>query len=939
MKQTLFYCFAIFFLFSCQNTNQELVEKTNVDLTQFVNPFIGTGGHGHTYPGATVPFGMVQLSPDTRLEGWDGCSGYHYTDSIVYGFSHTHLSGTGVSDYGDILLMPTTGNIIFNNGYDGKEGYSSPFLKEKETAEPGYYAMQLEKYNIQVELTATERVGVHRYTFPTSEMANVILDLDHRDMFLDTGFKVENDHTISGFRISDAWAREQHVYFYAQFSRPFTTVKEDTLNGQRNYALNFEPHDEPLVVKVGISPVDIEGARKNLEGEVKDFDFDEVRSQAKEKWNDQLNKIVVSHTDTNHMVNFYSALYHTSIVPNVFMDVDGRYRGMDMQIGQTDAYDRYTVFSLWDTYRATHPLYTIIEQERTNDFINTFLAQYEEGGKLPMWELACNYTYCMIGYHAVPVIADAYVKGITGYDADKALEAMVAAADADDRGKPYYRELGYLPAEKEHESVSKTLEYAYDDWTIAQMAKAMKQDEVYTDFIGRAQSYKNVMDPETKLMRGKNNNRWWFPFTPEEVNFNYTEANAWQYSFMVPQDISGMADLYGGRAVLEQKLDEMFSLSTETYGRDLKDISGLIGQYAHGNEPSHHMAYLYNYLGKPWKTQEKVNQILTSLYFNAPEGLSGNEDCGQMSAWYVLSSMGIYPMAPGNKDYCLTSPLFDEANVYLENGKSFKVKASNRSDKNIYIQSVRLNGKVYTKSYITHDALMKGGELEFVLGPQPNESWGIGKENEPVTQIDENLIMPVPGLVKGNRSFYVKDTVVMNNIMENAKIFFTTDGSDIAITEEGEMEGTTQLYDGPIEIDNSLSIKAVAWNKELGASRQIEATFLKLPQNRSINIKDAYASYYAAGGDNALIDYILGEPDFRTGEWQGYYGVDLDAVVDLGSPTALSSIKISFIQDVNSWIFMPTKVVFETSKDGRIFTKLDEIITQTDPKEWDSIVE
>jgi len=936
--QILIYAIFLTTLYPCQNSSNLPPSKPQ-HFAQYVNPFIGTGGHGHTYPGATVPFGMVQLSPDTRLEGWDGCSGYHNTDSVVYGFSHTHLSGTGIPDYGDILMMPTTGPIHFNNGADGQAGYSSHFSKTKERAEAGFYQVHLDDYNIDVELTATERVGFHRYRYPAGQTANLIVDMDHRDKWLEADLQMVGQQEVAGYRVSDAWARQQHVYFVARFSRPIQEMTIDTSGSQRNYALKFAPSEEPLLIKVGISPVDIEGARKNLDAEVPDWDFEAVKKRAHDKWNEQLSKINIQTSDETAKIIFYTALYHTTIVPNLFMDVDGRYRGMDMNIHEADDFTRYTVFSLWDTYRATHPLYTIIERERTNDFIRTFLKQYQEGGKLPMWELACNYTYCMIGYHAVPVIADAYIKGIRDFDAELALEAMFSAAEDDGLGKEFYREYGYIPAEKEHESVSKTLEYAYDDWTIAQMAKAMGRDDIYQTFIQRAQYYKNLFDPVSGMMRGKSNHRWWQPFYPEEVNFNYTEANSWQYSFYVPQDVEGLARLHGGLEPLEKKLDELFTVSSETYGRDLKDISGLIGQYAHGNEPSHHMAFLYNYLDKPWKSQQLVRRILREQYQNAPDGLAGNEDCGQMSAWYILSALGLYSVAPGSDQYAIVAPLVERADIPLENGKLFQIKVNNQSVENVYIQSVRLNGKNYSKSYLLHNDIMNGGLLEFDLGPEPNKNWGVGPENRPRSLIEESPVFPVPGIIKGRRSFTIQDTVALNHPLTGARIGYTLDGSLPQFDDQGRVTGNTIIYDEEFIIDTTTQLKAVAWHAELGLSEVIETEFIEIPGNRTIGLKYPYASYYAAGGDLALIDFIRGADDFRTSEWQGYHGVDLAATIDLGEILEIKNLGITFLQDQRSWIFMPTEVTFEISEDGKNFEMIDKMKPETPPRKEGAIVE
>ncbi len=724
-RLTLFFI-AILLLFSCQNSSLVSEAQKDQPLINFVNPFIGTGGHGHTYPGATLPYGMMQLSPDTRLEGWDGCSGYHYSDSYIYGFSHTHLSGTGISDYGDVLLMPTN-KFQFNNGANGKEGYRAHFNHENEVAEPGYYKVHLDSTNIDVELTVSNRSGIHKYQFPTSENQFVILDLVHRDKVLDAKIDKISNTEIVGYRHSEAWAKDQRLFFAIKTSHPFNDMLQSPpktgMHGARRSSLKFiNPNNEPVIIKVGISAVDIEGAKQNMLAEIGNKDFETVKEEAQNYWESQLKKIVIESNDVDKKTNFYSALYHTMLAPQRYQDVDGRYRGMDLEIHNAE-FDYYSVFSLWDTYRAAHPLYTIIEQERTNDFINTFLVKYDEGGVMPIWDLAGNYTDCMIGYHAVPVIADAYLKGIRGYDTEKAFEAMKHSATRDKFGLEAYKKYGFIPVDEESESVSKTLEYAYDDWTIAQMAKDMGKTEDYKTYIQRAQYYKNVYDPETKFMRGRFRNTWFAPFDPYEVNFNYTEANAWQYSFYVPQDISGFIGLLGGKDQLEKQLDKLFSAKTETSGRNQSDITGLVGQYAHGNEPSHHMAYLYNFVNKPHKTQEKVHQILTELYNNDPDGVSGNEDCGQMSAWYILSSMGFYSVTPGSNEYIIGTPLFDRATINLENGKQFTIVANNLSDTNIYIEQVKLNGKDLDVTYLKHEDIISGGTLEFTMTDNP-AVWG-----------------------------------------------------------------------------------------------------------------------------------------------------------------------------------------------------------------------
>lgn len=918
MLNRILALFAFCAFLSCKKEQETItIAKADQPLTHYVNTFIGTGGHGHTYPGATMPFGMMQLSPDTRLDGWDGCSGYHYDDNYIYGFSHTHLSGTGILDYGDILLMPTT-SVNFNNGADGKPGYRAPFSHDNEKASPGYYEVHLDSTNIDVALTVTQRAGMHKYAFAKAENQHIILDIEHRDILLDGSINILSDTEISGHRFSESWAKEQKLFYYIKFSKPI--AKDGTLvYGSRLHidqkvtkgpntkaAFKFDnPNNEPIYVSVGISAVDEAGAKKNLETEIGSKTFDQLKQEAQETWEKQLSKIVIEDEHLDNKTNFYSALYHTMIAPNIYQDVDGRYRGIDQKIHQTTDFDYYTVFSLWDTYRAAHPLYTIIEEERTNDFINTFLAKYDEGGILPMWDLSANYTGCMIGYHGVPVIADAYMKGIRDYDSDKALEAMLHSATRDHLGLEAYKEFGYIPVEEESESVSKTLEYAYDDWTIAQMAKSKGDMATYNTFIERAQYYKNTFDPSSKFMRGRVRNTWFSPFDPFEVNFNYTEANAWQYSFYVPQDITGFTNLIGGKETLETQLDKLFTAESQTSGRDQADITGLIGQYAHGNEPSHHMAYLYNFINKPHKTQEKVREILTTLYTNEPDGVSGNEDCGQMSAWYVLSSMGFYSVTPGNNQYIIGAPLFDKATINLENGSTFTVQANNLSDQNIYIASATLNGEVYPYSYINHDHIAKGGSLVFEMTNTPS-TWATDNAHIPTTEINEELIVPVPFIAKGDIAFKKQTDIVLGTGDSNTTIFYSTTGEDF------------QKYTETITITEPTTLYTYS-EKERQKSVTIKTEFYKIDENLSIQLDAEYANAYNAGGNDALIDGIRGTANFRTGTWQGYHDRDVIATVDLGKNQDITSIETNFLEDQGSWIFFPTEVQLLVSSDGKNF--------------------
>ncbi|HEX5964597.1 MAG TPA: GH92 family glycosyl hydrolase, partial [Pyrinomonadaceae bacterium] len=723
------------------------------DLTRYVNPFVGTGGHGHTFPGAIVPFGMVQLSPDTRLTGWDGCSGYHYSDSVVYGFSHTHLSGTGISDYGDILLMPTIGLV--------EKDYTSRFSHKNEKATAGYYSVRLDKFGILAELTATARAGMHRYTFPMTDAAMIVLDLAHRDKVLDSDLKVTNRQTVIGWRRSQAWAKDQIVYFAIQFSQPFTLHEYQDLRATFRFDA---PDGKPVLVRVGISAVSTDGALRNLRAELNHWDFDKVKADAAAVWNRELGKITVTGGSDAQLTNFYTSLYHAMTAPNVFMDVDGQYRGRDFKIHKATDFTNYTVFSLWDTFRAAHPLYTLIDTKRTRDFIKTFLVQYEQGGRLPVWELAANETDTMIGYHAVSVIADAAAKGIDGFDLKKAFEAMKHSGELRHYGLGAYNDNGFISTDDERESVSKVLEYAYDDWCIAQVARMVGSRDDYWHYMRRAQRYTNVFDRQTGFMRPRTNGGWTEPFDPREVTFHFTEANSWQYTFFVPQDVNGLIDRMGGEEKFARKLDQMFEAESRTTGREQADITGLIGQYAHGNEPSHHIAYLYNYAGKPWKTQFRVRQIMDQFYKPTPDGLIGNEDCGQMSAWYVLSAAGFYPVTPGSTTYAIGTPLFPEVEFNFENGKSFTVRARNVSARNIYIQSAKLNGRPYRKSYLDHADLLAGGELNFEMGSKPNVRWGTGQGNEPVSRIKASdivgsVIEPVPVIKSAGQTFKDRLTI------------------------------------------------------------------------------------------------------------------------------------------------------------------------------------
>lgn len=905
-----------------------------------VNPFIGTGGHGHTYPGATLPFGMVQLSPDTRLKGWDGCSGYHYSDSAIYGFSHTHLNGTGIEDYCDILLQPTTGAYQWKN-----EAYKSSFSHRKEKAYAGYYGVTLDKYHIDVELTATPRTGLHKYQFPAgTKTGNVLLDLLHRDVVLDSWLEKKDAYTLIGMRQSRSWANKQTVFFALRFSKPIDNYTV-ALNEEEKGALTkvegrnikaystFDVSDgSPLLVQVALSGVSAEGALRNLAAEDAHFAFATTLAKATAAWTKELGKVEVEGGTTDEQTVFYTALYHASISPNLYTDVDGQYRSTDDKIHTAKDFTTYSVFSLWDTHRAFHPLQTILNPKKTLDWINTFLEQDEFGGMLPVWELSANETFCMIGYHSVPVIWDAYQKGIRGFDAKKALAAMRRYAESNRFGLPYYIANGFISNDKEPESVSKTVEYAYDDWCIAQLAKALGEKDTYRQYLQRAQQYKNIFDPATSHMRGKLGAMWYSPFDPREINHFYTEGNSWQYSFTAQQDLAGLIKLYGGKEKFAQKLKELFTTVSQTTGRDQADVTGLIGQYAQGNEPSHHMAYLFNFVGQPAQTQFYLNKIFKEFYKNAPDGLIGNEDCGQMSAWYILSAMGFYPVTPGSGQYILGTPVFDKVTLHLENGKQFVISAKRREPTDFYVQQVRLNGKPHNQSFFAHTAIMQGGSLQFDLGTTPNKSWGTARADRPQTKIDEHLITPVPYFTGRDKKFKGQTAVEIRAIEPGAKLYY-------AVTPLHSQGTQTffQQYTAPLPLTQSSTVYAYAL--ESGQqSKTIVQDFYRLPEDKTVQVLSKVNPLYTAGGPDALIDGVVGEANYRTGEWQSYEGTDFVAVVDLKQSNPLTYVGAHFLQDVGSWIWMPVSVRFEASNDGKNFTPLGEVKNTVSDKDYTASV-
>jgi predicted alpha-1,2-mannosidase len=914
-------------------------DKQN-ELTNFVNPFIGTDGHGHTYPGASLPHGMVQLSPDGGTTGWDWCSGYHYTDSSIMGFSHTHLSGTGGADYGDILFMPTTGKLQTEPGTkeNPDSGYRSRFSHKNEVAKPGYYSVVLDDYKIKAELTVTRRAGFHKYIFPKTTKANIIVDLFHGigDITKDAEIIIVDNNIIEGYRRSSGWATNHCVYFHAEFSKPFKSfgvVENKNIALGKSFAQGKDvkafvqyktTSGEIVYVKVGISHTSLEGARNNVKTEISDWNFERIKKQSNDEWEKSLSSISIESAINKNKAVFYTALYHTLLHPNTLSDADGSYIGMDNKIHTVKNGDMFTVFSLWDTFRAEHPLFTIIEKEKAGEMVQSLVSKYEEQGMLPVWELASNEIGTMIGNHAIPVIADAYFKGIRNFDVTKAYVAMKKAAMQNHLGLEYYNTMGYISSDLENESVSKTLEYAYDDWCIAAMAKDLGNIDDYNFFIERAKFYTNVFDPSTSLMRPKINGKWFEPFDPYSVSGNYTEANAWQYSFFVPHDISGLKILMGGDEKFISKLDELFTMDAKLTGRYQPDISGTIGQYAHGNEPSHHMAYLYNYAGAPTKTQQKIHQILSTLYTEKPDGLCGNEDCGQMSAWYVLSSIGFYPVCPGDNKYVIGSPLFEKATIHIDKNKDFTVIAKNISDNNFYIQSATLNGKEYQLSYITHSDIVNGGSLILEMGPKPS-AWGTEIPSRPVSSIDIPFV-PVPFLTSGERVFRDSIIVAASSIDNSAQIYFSIDGTDPIARKA--------VYSHPIVIKYSTQVKVVC-NKNGIFSKVVTASFNKIPKGRNVILNSMYHPSYTGGGALGLIDSIKGSLNFHTDAWQGYEGVDFDAIVDLGENKKIFSISGTFLQNIRSWIFFPAKIEYSISTDGINFSKVYVIENSIDEKKSD----
>lgn len=775
---------------------------------EYVDPMIGTGFHAHTYPGATMPFGMVQLSPDTRVGGWDACSGYHYTDSTILGFSHTHLSGTGCADLSDILFYPSVEPPVMADGLYLRPAHL--FSHEDEIAAPGYYSVVMDDGAILTELTATPRTGVHRYSFNDGESRSILIDLEHsiadQEKVKESAFCCVDSTEIRGYRVTDAFVEGHYVYFSARFSEPFVS---EIIDGKQAL-LTFSPDIDVLTAAVSLSSVSCDNAAANGLAEVPALNFDKVKEQARTVWAEELSDITVKGGSREDRVNFYTALYHSKICPNLMNDVNGEYRRHDNSIGTvSDGHSYYSTLSLWDTFRAWNPLQTVIDTELVEDIIYSLLEMYRCTGELPLWPLASGETNCMIGYHSLSVIADAYMKGIRDFNAEYALEAMVKSSDVNKKGSEYYISSGYVPSEKARESVSQTLEFAYDDWALARMAESLGKVDIASRYYDRAANYSNLFDGNTLFFRGRNlDGSWVVPFDMNMPSRDYTEGTPWHYRFFVPHDVNGLIQCFGSREKLVKALDDLFTLEpVEDMG--ISDITGLMGQYAHGNEPSHHMAYLYNYVGQPWKTQYYTRELLDVMYDDSPEGIIGNEDAGQMSAWYILSAMGLYSVCPGSNEFAITTPLFDEVTIRLANGNTLNIKAGNPS-RNRYIRSVALNGHDVDMNYLTYDEIMNGGELVFVLGGKPDYDRGVSSDAFPYSMtLGEKVSAPY---TTANTSLFEGELLLdLDCPTDQAVIRYTLDGS--------EPSESSALYESPILLTESQVVKAKAFKEGVTPSR------------------------------------------------------------------------------------------------------------------------
>lgn len=913
-------------LLFCCNVSQ-------AQLAEFVNPFVGTDAHGHTYPGATSPFGMIQLSPDTRKDGWDGCSGYHYSDKVIYGFSHTHLSGTGCLDYGDILFVPTT------KSWDEKD-FSMTFSHKNEKATAGYYEVKnLGGQSINAYLTTTERAGYHRYEFAANpRSASIIIDLAWRDELLDCSYKILNDTTVVGYRHSKSWNPNHKVYFAAVFSNKIIRHRFDDTTKRLFLAFDntLEAKTAVIEARVAISSTDENGAMKNLLSQ-ECLRFDQAKEKNLQLWEAELSKLQIQGATDKQKEIFYTAYYHCMIAPNLYSDTDGRYRGMDDKIHRAADYDRHSVFSLWDTYRTLHPLLSITDTKCSRDFAAAFLDMYLQSGELPMWELASCETHCMIGMHGVSVLAELMQKGLVSHPA-LALEAAINNADSQKRlsnrrnytsekqnllGLDCFEQNGYISSEFEHEGVSKSVEYAYNMYCVAQMAKLQGREDLYNEYIAKSQYYKNLINPQTGFIQPKENGRFLPDFDLRQIDQNYTEGNGWHYTFYAPFDVEGLIDLMGGEKEFCKKLDKLFSKSSAPNGREQADVTGLIGGYAHGNEPSQHSAYLYTLAGEPHKTQQYVRQILTTLYDNTPSGICGNDDAGQMSAWYVMSSMGLYPLSPVDKEYIITTPLFEKISIRLPNGKTFSITAPDAGKKK-YISKVWLNGREISDFKVSHEDIVAGGELRFELSDKPVLSKQHSTKPREKKQSD---IVITPYLsYRGTATF-------TDSLSVEVFAFYPDDTVKVSLSSGREF---TFVGKGSIVLHQSDNLTMYSLNGK--KSQSVTAAFYKIQKGRNVKVLSQYNPQYTAGGDRGLIDQRRGGDNWKLGLWQGYWGNDFVAVLDLSSGEKVARVGANFIQDQRSWIFMPYEVEYYVSDNGKDF-KLLEVVPNDVPQRCEDVVQ
>ncbi len=875
-----------------------LTSISSAQLTKYVRPMIGTGGHGHTFPGATTPFGMVQLSPDTRIDGsWDGCSGYHDSDSLIYGFSHTHLSGTGCSDYGDISFMPgyADESILTENVKARPTNLTAEFNHINEKAKAGYYKVILK--DINVELTATTHAGMQRYTFIKDGIACIQLNLSHRDQLLSGKIEKVSDTKYQGYRRSKAWAEDQLVYYSFEVSKKSFLENTYKIN-KADEALFLYFHvtkGEQILVKTGISSVDEAGAALNLKTEIPTWDFNKIQTEASNAWEKELSKIEVVDSNSNNKIKFYTALYHCMIHPNQLSDVDGKYRGRDGKVHQADG-KYYTLYSLWDTHRALHPLLNIIDKERSKDFIKSFLAQFEQSGRLPMWELWNNETNCMIGFHSVSVILDAYVKGVIDKPLlEKLYPAVLSEANSNRFGLDKFRKRGYLEVEDESESVSKTLEYAYDMWCVAEIGKILNKPDLIA-FEKYEDAWKNVYDVNLGYMRPRKNGDWLKPFNPYEVNNHYTEANAWQYSFFMPH-----------RNDIKQNVLPLFQADTKTAGREQSDITGLVGQYAHGNEPSHNYAYLL-----PLKERQfYIKKIMNELYGIGRDGLCGNDDCGQMSAWFVFSAMGFYPTCPGRAEYDFGVPLFSKVNINTGNEHNFSITTNTFSDLLIPSVSRAQNGTPFTepgtpREILKHKELINGQKMFFAPGV-------INEHHKNRELFKETAYLAAPVITADKQVFH--DFNIVELSLPNVKLDSTI---ELFYSIDSITYKNAKSYKNPFFLMNSARVYAFA-KKGNSISGITESSFYKMPNNWQVNLRSTYNKQYSADGPEGIIDGLRGDTDWRKGRWQGYQSQDFEVNIDLLRAQEISEVSLGCLQDTRSWILMPRKVEVFTSNDGIVF--------------------